>query len=871
MIGEILGNRYKILRDLGSGGMAWVYLAQDSLEGGTVAVKVLYPQFSLDMAYLQRFVREAKVASGLTSPHIVRVQDYGATRDIHYLVMEYIDGQDLKEILSERGHLPWQEAFLVARQVCLALDHAFQFGIVHRDIKPQNLMMAEDGLVKVLDFGIARALTMPSLTLTGFVGSPYYISPEQAKGEQVDIRSDIYSLGIVIFEMLTGRVPFDADNPWAIISQHIEGTPSSPSELDAEIPPEVGSLVLTAMAKVPEERFQTPLLMMEAIDSLLSAVGGMPEDAEKQNSDVEQYLAKRYAQGLTAAEREEWGQALQAFTHVAEIAPDFEDTQAQLTRAELEVRLQDLYTTAMDAMLEGRWQQASSTLQRILEQDATYRDTSDLLERVREALSATDDVRHQDEEQAEQAESKAVEPVDDTQPTETVQGGRSNSVTVVSAVIPRRPEEAQPVNASPPSPRRWVLGVVILLLLGSVLVIGGLELLGRQRAQDIQGRYSRAVSLYEAGELGEAIQEFDRVLAMAPDFEDAASMKEKAATESNLERLYEEGRSEFETGNFAEAITTLAQLRSQGLTFQRDSVDRMLCDAYSGQAAELSQQVDVKNLQSATTLLDKALEICPANTEILTEKKLMDDYLQVAVDLRDGQWNQVLEELNAIEPAETDTPDSRLDQLFYLVYYEFGKKREDEGNISAALLHYRRALEIPGVDHGELAEKIVELEQQVTALTPTPTPPPDATGPAAAPVQTQTPTPAPEEVPDETRATVVRYYSAPKLIAPPDGTVFTSGEFEKVVLEWEGPEELAEDEYYDVTVLHFFDGQEIYWGTNAQDTQLQLSPTIGYGRADKDIFHWFVTIRRAERIDDEGKPDGPPISLRSDAWTFYWR
>lgn len=199
MIGETLGNRYKILSDLGSGGMAWVYLAEDSINSGLVAVKVLYPQFSLDMAYLQRFVREAKVASALTSPHIVKVLDYGATRDVHYLVMEHIIGQDLRELLNLRHRLPWQEALGIARQVALALDHAFQFGIVHRDIKPQNLMVDQEGTVKVLDFGIARALTMPSLTLTGFVGSPYYISPEQAKGEQVDVRSDIYSLGIVLY------------------------------------------------------------------------------------------------------------------------------------------------------------------------------------------------------------------------------------------------------------------------------------------------------------------------------------------------------------------------------------------------------------------------------------------------------------------------------------------------------------------------------------------------------------------------------------------------------------------------------------------------------------------------------------------------
>ncbi len=272
----------------------------------------------------------------------------------------------------------------------------------------------------------------------------------------------------------------------------------------------------------------------------------------------------------------------------------------------------------------------------------------------------------------------------------------------------------------------------------------------------------------------------------------------------------------------------------------------------------------MKNLQGAIALLDQALEICPANTEILAEKKLMDDYLQVAIDLRDGQWNQVLEELTAIEPAEEGTHDARLDQLFYLVYYDFGKKREAEGNTSAALLHYKKALAVPGIDHGELAAKVAELEREVTARRRRHTCPQKRRERLKQRLpQRHTPTPAAQETSGESQTTVVRYYSAPKLIGPPDGTVFTSGEYERIILEWEGPGELAKDEYYDVTVLHFFDEQEIYWGTNTQETQLQLSPTIGYGRADQDIFHWFVTIRRAESIDAEGKPDGPPISLRT--------
>ncbi|RME44839.1 MAG: serine/threonine protein kinase, partial [Caldilineae bacterium] len=159
--------------------MAKVYLAEDINEGQMVAVKVLHPQFGEDVAYLQRFKREAKLASLLNNPHIVRVLDYGSSRDTHYLVMEYVEGKDLRQVIDEHGPFAWEEALKMIDQICAALENANNYNIVHRDIKPQNVMQTERGILKVLDFGIARARMLPSLTQSGFVGSPYYISPEQ--------------------------------------------------------------------------------------------------------------------------------------------------------------------------------------------------------------------------------------------------------------------------------------------------------------------------------------------------------------------------------------------------------------------------------------------------------------------------------------------------------------------------------------------------------------------------------------------------------------------------------------------------------------------------------------------------------------------
>ena len=385
MIGEILGNRYKLLEEAGSGGMAWVYLGKDLLDGRRVAVKVLYPQYTEDMAYVQRFVREAKMALGLDDPHIVRVLNYGADRDVHYLVMEYIEGKDLKEILNIRGRLPYQEALGIVSQVTQALRSANERGIVHRDIKPQNLMITTDGTVKVLDFGIARVRALPSLTQSGFVGSPYYISPEQAMGENVDIRSDVYSLGVVTYEMLTNSLPFNASSPWAIISQHIASAPPTALLDQTHVPGAVTQLILKALSKRPEDRFQSPEELLEAVQSAMAGeelLTVRPPSSPQANKVHQLLLSSLYNRAREAAEAGQWTQAVNLYAQLLKYAPDYRDVSTQLAKAGRQRRLKALYSAAEQAIAAKRWQEAIDELSEIIEQEPDYKQAQDLLKQV---------------------------------------------------------------------------------------------------------------------------------------------------------------------------------------------------------------------------------------------------------------------------------------------------------------------------------------------------------------------------------------------------------------------------------------------------------------------------------------------------------
>lgn len=266
-IGKKLDNRYELLELIGVGGMADIYKAMDIIEERIVAVKILKNEFAASEDFLRRFRNESKAIALLSHPNIVKIYDVGFTDKIQYIVMEYIDGITLTEYIERQGVLKWRDAVHFTLQILRALQHAHDRGIVHRDIKSQNVMLLADGTIKVMDFGIARFNRETDKTMSEkAIGSVHYISPEQARGEMTDEKSDIYSVGVMLYEMLTGVKPFDGDNPVSIALKHMQAVPKRITEINSSIPEGLEEITVKAMQKEPSKRYQTAGEMIKDIE-----------------------------------------------------------------------------------------------------------------------------------------------------------------------------------------------------------------------------------------------------------------------------------------------------------------------------------------------------------------------------------------------------------------------------------------------------------------------------------------------------------------------------------------------------------------------------------------------------------------------------
>ncbi len=293
MSNKLLLGRYEIIEKIGEGGLAVVYKAKDRLLNRYVAIKILRPEFVKDEQFVENFRKESQAAAGLSHPNIVNVYDVGKEGNIHFIVMELIDGKPLSQVIDEKGRLDYKEAISIARQVASALSLAHKNQIIHRDVKPHNILITSTGTAKLADFGIARAVSKASIAEGSekIMGSVHYFSPEQARGAYVDERSDIYSLGIVLYEMLTGKVPFDGDNPISIALMHINDPMPSVSSQVPGIPPQLEKVIEKATDKYQSNRYKTADEMIEDLDNIdfITKVMGssiFESQLEKKDEDI---------------------------------------------------------------------------------------------------------------------------------------------------------------------------------------------------------------------------------------------------------------------------------------------------------------------------------------------------------------------------------------------------------------------------------------------------------------------------------------------------------------------------------------------------------------------------------------------------------
>lgn len=267
--GRVLNDRYQLLNVVGGGGMAQVYKARDNVLGRVVAVKVLREQYANDVQFVARFKREAQAAANLAHPNIVNVYDVGQDGDLYYIVMENIAGENLKDLINRSAPLPVDTAISIAAQILSGLEYAHRSGLIHRDIKPQNVLITPQGGVKVTDFGIAKSVSDLGLTEAGLaLGTAHYFSPEQAKGERVVPQSDIYAVGVTLYEMLVGRLPFESDSAMGLAYKHISEMPAPPSRLNPNVPPKLDTIVMRALAKEPQQRYTSAAEMERALRNL---------------------------------------------------------------------------------------------------------------------------------------------------------------------------------------------------------------------------------------------------------------------------------------------------------------------------------------------------------------------------------------------------------------------------------------------------------------------------------------------------------------------------------------------------------------------------------------------------------------------------
>jgi serine/threonine protein kinase len=878
--------------------MAWVYLAEDVKSDQLVAVKVLYPQFGEDLSYIQRFNREAKLASTLTDPHIVRVLDYGADRDIYYLVMEYIEGQDLREVLKEKGPFFWRNALDIIDQLATALEHAHLHNVVHRDIKPQNMMIDDSGLLKVLDFGIARIPTLPSLTQSGFVGSPYYVSPEQAMGEEVDIRSDIYSSGIVLYELLSGNIPFDAKSPWSIISQHISSDPP-PVKLEGDVPEAIHDLIERMVTKRPEDRFQIPTALRRAIAAVLAGQS-IPDDTLDTrlivSSEQEYEMAESlYQRALESIDSGEWVRAVDLLNQALALNPNHSEASDKLADAKEEAILISLYSATKRAMKANNWEDVINNLNGIIELNPDYKDSQELLEQARQALERENTrqfiVTRYNEGLAHFEAERWAEAIVAFQEVQRLSPNYEQVEQLVAeAERFSNPTLLQRLSQTLPKNAWWRWGLVTVGVVAIVIMFfafntgneatGG----GNDSGEQLKALYEQAQLAIEDGDTGQAIILLEQILAQNPDYADAAELKRDlelaltptatplptitpTPTANPVIAMLEEAQEAIELEQWSEAIDILQKIRSAQPQFEEARINSLFCDAYIGKGLETLSSIRLQSeskkeiISNALADFEAGVVECPKRIDLQDQAKRANAYLK-ALNTPREDYDTLIEILPPLVAAEPDYADGNAKQLLYTAYLDRGDVRREASETVGALSDYESALALKVGDSSEAqdhrAELLLSFSRQPVQPTPQPVKTVESSG-GGSETGSSEPTPEPVRI----------RFGSPKLLAPEDDIEFVGRLFQEAYVEWLPVGELAEDEYYDLTIMYIFADEPKYWGMATRESRIQLTEDIGVGQAGGDRFYWWVTVRKENTAPSAYSID-LPVSQQSDVRTFVW-
>ncbi len=523
--GATLG-AFRILHQIGEGGMAKVYKAYQPSMERYIALKVLPSHYAEDPQFIERFIREARTIAALEHRNILPVFDFGEQDGITYMAMRYVEGGTLKELLN-KGRLTMHDILDLLVQICSALDYAHRRGVIHRDVKPSNVILDSEGAAYLMDFGIAKVLGKSGdLTATGAaIGTPAYMAPEQALGEKVDSRTDIYALGVVLYEMVVGRVPFQADTPMAVLMAHVREPLPLPRDFDASISEPVQAVIIKALAKNADDRYQTANELADAFrkallvsaqkmeastlvtlireiqtDRPVSAQArpvtpGSQSALRSTDPRLKERMEQDYIDGLSAFWIRDWIKALACFQAVVDVDPSYKDAASRLQEVEKQIQLADLYAQAQEAMQKDDWRSAMEKLRQLVTLDKEYQQSAAMLKTVELKIELGDLYA-----QAEQLH----------------QAGQWQAVVNIF-------ERMKVLDANAPDPK-------------GLLAKAKASLAEQQRLEKVKAAYQRGLEALEAGKWKEALKLFEQVKAQQPGYGDVEKLIKRVQDEINRSR-----------------------------------------------------------------------------------------------------------------------------------------------------------------------------------------------------------------------------------------------------------------------------------------------------------------------------------------------